>query len=685
MASLNTLRTKSGWFLSGIIMLALLAFILGDISRRGQGKNPEVGRINGVKIKYTEFLAQYNLQQEMLGGRNADASEQASNNAWSELVSKNALFPGFNALGLGVSAQEFDDMMNGTGGGYISPVVEQYFRNPQTGMFDHSELEKFVIRLSDEKNENAQRDAMMWRMLQKQAGEERLFSKYVALVSSGVFINDPEVAEAVEAENTTHDARVIFKPYSLIADSTVNVPDSELRTYYNSHKEKFRRVASRDIEYVVFDVVPSQADMAEGQKRADDLAARFAEADDAVAFVTANSDDKTVPAFVREDALAADVAAALIGGGQSVHGPVLNGETYTMSRIAERRMVADSVTIGAIVLQSDKKALADSLMGVINNGNFAELARTYSEDKQSMLAGGATAAMDPLQLLPEMSAMVTEAPVGKIGMVESNGAIFIINVVGKSAPVSKVRLATVTYEVRASAATQGEAMTKANEFYKAASGSYDAFTKSANEMSLPKRVARVSNSDKEVNGLENSLQLVRWAYTNKQGSVDKPVKLTRDYIVVPALAGVTEAGIASFESVSGDIKRLLVQRRKGEMLAEKMTGGSLDEIAAREGLEIIDAPGVKFAAYAVAGAGFEPRLVGAICSTKQAGQVSKPVKGNAGVYVYEVSNIATEESANAESMKVRLESMNEYVLGNSLMNALFKKSNIEDNRVSVGF
>ncbi len=358
MASLNTLRTKGGWFLTIVIVLALLAFIMGD-AFSGQGrKNPVVGVINGEKVTYTDFLNERTRQQEMIQGAGEEAQEQAYAQAWSELVNQNALMPGFETLGLGLSEEEQKDMTSGVGGGYISPVIEQYFRNPETGAFDPAVLAYFIGNMTE-------REHAAWQMIKKQANDERLFSKYGNLVAAGLFINDLELNAAVEAENAAYDARVVFKPYSSIVDSTVTVPASELKAYYNSHKEKYRRGASREVEYVVFDILPSADDMEEGRKHVEELAAQFAAAADPAQFAALNSDDKTPATFVREDAVAVPLDGA----------PVLEGETYTMSRLAERRMLPDSVTFGAIILAQGREQLADSLMNVANGSNFPRLTK----------------------------------------------------------------------------------------------------------------------------------------------------------------------------------------------------------------------------------------------------------------------------------------------------------------------
>lgn len=671
MASLNTLRTKGGWFLTIIIAVALLAFIASDFGGRNKGKDPVVGTINGTKVRYTDFLNERDRQMQMVQGAGEDAQDEAGQRAWSELVSRTVLQPGFAKLGLSVSQEEQKDMLSGTGGGYISPVVQQYFMNPETGAFDAKLMGQFLQSASPEQYQ-------MWLNIKNQVNDERLFSKYATLASNGVYINDLELNRAVDGENAVRDVRVVFKPYSLIADSTVQVSDGEMRKYYDAHKERFRRGASRNLEYVVFDIVPSANDKAEAKGRADELAAQFAEAADPAQFAQTNSDDKTPAQFVREDALSAPVLAAIAAG--EMYGPVLEGENYVISRLAERRAVPDSVTFGALVLSADKAALADSLAGIANAGNFIALATQYSEETGAM-AGGQSMAIDPAQMPPVLSDALLKAPVGSIARAENGGYIFLMNVVGKSAAINKVKLATVTLAVRAGAATHAEATNKARDFYTKASASKADFDKTATEMSLPKRVATVANTDRTIEGLENSRALIQWAFTSKQGAVREPDELSRDYIIVSTLTGVHEAGIAPFEEAKTQIRSLLVQRKKGDMLAETLTGASLSAVAQSQNLTISEAQGIKLSAFAVGELGFEPRLVGAICATKDTGKLSKPVRGTQGVYAFEVVNVASEENIDAAGMRVRMESMNQYMLNSVLMNALFEKSNVVDERV----
>ena len=676
MASLNTLRTKGGWFLTGVILIALLAFILGDLGSCQGNRNPVVGEINGVKVKYMDFLQERETQESVLklmGG--ASQGDQAYDNAWTELIMQHSYMPGFEQMGLTNSEQEQIDMTSGV---YLSPVIMQFFRSPETGMFDMGRLRYFIDNMDDSQR-------AIWHYVQKQMNDERKFSKFGALVGNAMFVNDLEVQAGLNADNNTYDARVIFKPYSSVVDSTVNVSAAEIKEYYTKHQNKFKRDAARDIEYVVFDIMPSAEDMAAGQKRADELAEQFAAAENPATFVVLNSpDDKTAPYFVKESDVETPVAAALLGKPDAFYGPVLSGETFTMARLAETRMIPDSVTFSVIALPATDKKLADSLMTVVNRNNFAELARTYSQDTRSATEGGNVGTVDPLlftQQNPQIAEALINTPKDRIVKVDEGSVVFIINIAEKTAPVTKVKIATVKYTVKASSTTHMNAMNQAREFYNQAKGSYDEFKKAANEMALPKRVARIHKTERNVSGIENSISLVRWAFENKKGAVSEPEEFGNDYIIVSALTEVTEDGVLSLDEATPEIRTLLRQRKKGDMIAQQLAGSSLDAIAQTQGLEIQDVESVSFSAFTLPGIGLEPRLIGAICSAKETGRLSAPVKGSLGVYLFEVTGIANTGETSEVDEKLKLESIGQYFMQELTMRALYEKSNVKDDRV----
>ncbi|MCL2560735.1 MAG: SurA N-terminal domain-containing protein [Rikenellaceae bacterium] len=677
MASLNTLRTKGGWFLTAIILIALLAFILGDIGPGTGGKDPVVAEINGVKIKYSEFSQEMHTQDNlirMMGG-GTDTGDQAFDAAWMELIMRHSFIPGFTFLGLNNSEREQIDMTSGV---FLSPVIMSYFRNPETGMFDMQMLRFFIENMGWEQQ-------MMWSFIQKQMNDERMMSKFGVLAANGLKVNDIDVRSGVNAENNAFDARVIFVPYTSVDDEAVSVTDAQVREYYANHKSRFRRTASRGIEYVVFDIIPSADDMAAGYRHAEDLAARFAAAENPAAFAALNSEDRTPARFAREAEVETSVAAALLGGQpEAFYGPVLRGEMFTMSRLAESRMIPDSVRFSIIVLLDN--APADSLMRVVNAGNFAQLARQHSEDIQTALDGGDVGTVDPLvfeQQHPAIMEALISTPRGQIVRVAEGGATFLVHVTERSAPVRKVRIATVQYTVRPSSVTHAAAMNRAREFYNNARSGQEAFNAAVTDMALPRRVARIESGDRNVSGIENSRQLVRWAFGEKRGAVSEPQEFG-DFVIVASLTDIVEDGIAPIEAVTPEIRTLLRQRAKGDMIAQQMTaaGGSIDAIAAARALEIQEVEGLAFSSFGLPGiGGMEPRLVGAITAATQVGRLSAPVQGNMGVYMFEVTNITHEENTTEIDQRLRLESVAQYFLNESIMRALYDRSNVRDFRM----
>lgn len=677
MASLNTLRTKGGLFLSIVIGIALLAFVLSDLAGRTKNTNPTIGIINDTKVKYSEFESERQSQEMRLKRANVqDTYEQAYNLAWGNMLMRLSYEPGFAKLGLNNSKDEVLDMVGGT---FISPILLQNFRNPETGVYDPRILNYFLMQLRE------QGDNQTWPYIEQQMNEERTMSKFMSLVEGAMFVNNIEVEMGVAAENFSRDARVIFRPYSDIPDSEVNISDAEIKKFYNDNKNRFERGAFRDIEYVVFEVVPSADDMEKGRIRAEELAAEFTTAPNPELFVTLNSpDDRTPPRFVSESQVDARIAGALFGNPGAVYGPVLNGNTFTISRLADTRSLPDSVNLSMIALLSTDTNLADSLMGIANNSNFAELARLYSRDQQTAPSGGELGYIDPSMILANdapLAEAILSANKGAITRVASkDGNIYLVHVINKTAPVRKVKIATVTYTVRPSTATENAILGQAQEFFAKADGSYENFRQAASEMAMPKRVARIGSDAREVDGMENSLKLVRWAYTNKKGAVSEPEKIGNDYVIA-AITGVAEAGIAPLEEVTAEIRDILTIRRKGELLAEKMNGSSIDQIAETLNLQIIEAEGVQMGMFSIPGIGMELRLIGAISTTEQTGKLSEPVKGVQGVYRFDVSSINKVNEMTADDVRVKIESVNLYYLNNFVINALIEKSNVQDKRV----
>ena len=392
MATLNTLRTRGGVIVSIVIGIALLAFLLGDLSSAGNMMNARkmrVGEIDGNKIGYLEYTEQVDYLtgiQQTMTGKDALSSEeqmQVQNFAWDNLLNKYVLAPGFEDAGILVSENEQVDMVDGN---YISPVITGTFVNPNTGVYDPAMLRNFVSNMDQDPTGKA---GMIWNYMKNQMVKQRLFTKYVGLVSKGIYVTDLEVEQGVNNANSLSNIAYILKEYSQIPDSTVTVPESDVRKYYKEHERMFRQSASRDIEYVVFDVLPSQDDYAAVEKTVNEMAAEFAAAENPFQFATLNSQIPPVKRYLTENQLPAPLAGYAFGpDSKQMYGPVLDNDVYTMARVADVKMLPDSIGARHILLPADKKAQADSILTALKGGaSFAELSEKYSIDPQAKLRG----------------------------------------------------------------------------------------------------------------------------------------------------------------------------------------------------------------------------------------------------------------------------------------------------------
>lgn len=688
MASLNTLRTKGGVIVSIVIGLALLAFLLSDLMSPGRGmfgrNKMNVGEIAGTTVSAEEYDREVNYMTNvaklLYGSESLDAqgSEQVREMAWESMRMMHSYMPGFEKLGLCTGEAEQVDMTSGV---YISPVIEGMFADPSTGRYNPALLNEFLARRQGDANVN-----LLWNYFQVQMAQDRIRNKFTALATQGIMVNDLEVEQGVQAANHSYSARYVSQSYASVADSLVTVSDSEIRAYYDKHKNMFRQGESRSLEYVVFDMVPSEQDYADAARRADEIAAEFAVAEDPMQYAQANSESNDAR-FVNPQTLSPEVAALLTADKGGMVGPELRGDRYTITRIGATRMMPDTIGVRHIMLARTDTKLADSLLLVLRKGgDFAALAAEFSLDQQT--PGGDLGRFAPEQLpTPELMEACVKANKGDYFTVPTQRTIELMNLTYKTTPTLKVQLATVVFEVSPSDATIQNVYSQASAFHTAATGSKEKFDAAVAAQSLNKRMARVRNTDRTINGLEDSHLLVRWAFNASKGNVSGIEKAKvgggrdEDYVVA-VLTEVRHQGTADLADVASGIRSTLIREKKMALISAKMTGSTLDEVAAAIGAEVSSVTDLQQNAFSIEGlGGSEQQLIGAICGTTATGKLSKPVQGNTGVFLFDVTAITPAENATPESEKVRLESMAQYYIAGRANDALQEESKITDNRV----
>ena len=673
MLSLNTLRTKFGIVLSIVIALALLAFIFSLRYEMGFGGNdPKVGEINGDKILYSEYYNEYEVTKNNNGGAEAydeEADERFSMGAWQSLIAKHALIPGFKKMGIAVSEAERLAMISGE---HPSNVFYGAFANPATGEYDVAAITNFLSQ--SEGNVQMQQ---AWNYINSQALLERQIAKYAGVVKGGAYVNALEVANSVRNANNTFAGKVVSRKYSSLPDSLFSVSKSEMKKYYAEHKGMFEQQPSRSISYVVFEVDATADDMAAIENEVKGVAAEFAGTKDIKAFVRQNRHGSIDDRYVSKDELSKAEATALMSG--KTFGPELANDVWSVARVLDSKVVADSLTLSHIVLPYNEESLADSLYKAVKGGaNFAEVARNNSVVETAGV-GGVIGTL-PFSALPaEFVASMEKAKKGDIVKITMGNSIQIVKVDGVKGRSKHVKVARLEYPVVASAATTRNVHNSASSFAVSANGSVDKFHAAAAEAAVTPRVADVANGERTIRGLERSQEVVRWAYNAKVGDVSEIFKVDGDYVVA-VLTEIDDEEYKPLSEVEHQVRNAVMREKKYAQIVAEMSGATLDEVAASFGDEVADFDGVTFGSYYINGVGVEPRLVGAIAATTEKDVLSAPIKGNTGVYVYVVTDIANSEKQNAEAEKVRLQAMAEGMSQQASLFAVQQLANVKDLR-----
>lgn len=672
MASLNTLRTKFGIVLSIIIALALLAFILSLKTEMGfSGNDPKVGVIDGEKINYSEYYDQYEKIKAQSGAQESDEQQAAmlANATWQSLVSKYVLTPGFAKLGLRVTESERLAMASGK---QPSQAFYSAFADPRTGTFNVAAVSEFLAQA--ETNPQA---AQAWAQLNEQACMEREMQKYYGLMRGGLFVNALEVERGMASANNSYAGKWAGKKYTDVPDSLFQITSADLKSYYSSHKDLFRQTPSRTISYVVFEVAPTDDDLLKLENTVMEVGKEFAAAEELKSFVRTNRNGKIADNFVSAAQLPEDEAETLMAG--KTYGPVLKNNEWTMARVLTVKEAPDSLGLRHIVLPYTEEKLADSLLTALRNGgDFAQAAARYSVYDATAANGGEVGVMPFSAFVGEFAETLGNAKAGDIVKIVSGETVQLMQVYRADKPSKHFQVATITYPVEASADTRRNVHNNAGSFMVNAKGSSEAFAAAASEAAVTPRVAVINQGDRTLRGLEDSRDVVRWAYGAEQGDVSEIFTVGKDYVIA-MLTSIDNDEYASVDKVEAQLRAQVLRDKKYDYIVKELSGSTLAEQAASLGSEVADFKDVTFASFYLEGPGFEPRLVGAITSSDK-GVVSAPVKGFSGVYVFQVEDIQTADKQTAEGEKVRAQATYESMAQQFFLPAIQQMAKIEDLR-----
>ena len=687
MAVLEKIRVKFGLAISIIIALALLSFIIDpstlESALNSMSSKYDVGQIAGKSISYSDFQSdvdRFTTINELLGaGRDEESQKQIRNAAWQELIDKYLFVK--NAKEAGITVGE-DEMLSLMSGEYVSPALAQ---NPvfmdENGTFSPDRLKAFIQNVDADDSGQLR---TYWNYVQNTVHNQQYYAKYGALFTASGSENALQLAQAVQEGNTTADVDycMVFYPMSQ-NDSTITVSDDEVRAYYKAHKDFFKQKANREIEYVVFEVIPSSDDIAAASSAMDEAFDEFATTDNMRAFLLKNSERGLDNYWYKAGELAT-VNAELdeqIFGGNKLTQIITDGNSFFAGREMASKMLPDSAFVKHILLQGENAAqVADSLVNVLKKGgNFANLAAAYSADQGSAADGelGSIGWMTQTYMVPGFED-VFDAKVGVPYVLTTQYGTHVVLVSDKTKPVAKKQVAILEKTALASKETFNNYYSQANTFATLAGGTYEGYKKALDSTKVYSHPATITEATAAYGAIDNAKEVTRWAFDNKPGKASNIITVDNNYFFVAALKEANKEGYASVQKVASQIYDLLysqkVQEAARQEIAEKIAGASsIDEVAERLGVTVEHRDALSLGSSSV-----EPALIGAIASAKE-GELYGPVSGVMGTYVIRVAN-KEQGSFYSEADAKNLALQKAQYLSQMIIPVMQEYDNVKDNR-----
>jgi len=711
MAVLGKIRSK-GAILVGAISLALIAFLAGDAARSCEGMKGEshqqIGKILGENISVQEYqklfdeyqsAIKFTMQRDNLSEQELN---QVKDQVWQQLVSSRVLEADAKKVGLTVTEKEIENVLSeGT-----NPVLTQTpFVNQQTGRFDVNALKQFFDSYNKAKAaKSPELDQMQavydyWLFVEKNLRTQLLGQKYQALLASCVLSNKAEATMAFKDNNEESQIQLASLAYSSVKDADVKISDDDLKAKYDELKPAFRQsVETRDIKFVDYQIKASAADRKVVAKEMNDFQHQLATATDPSGVISKSGSEISylgLPVSSKAYQQYPDIASKIDSLSVGTTGVFENSQDNTLNviRVFSKAQLPDSVqfrqiSVGAAT-PDEARAKADSIQKALAGGaDFEALAKRYGQTGEKAWFTGQQYEMAPTMSVDNrtfVNALLNGEVNATQNLALTQGNV-ILQVLDKKAFTTKTTAAIIKKPIDFSKDTRSNAYNKFSEFV-AKSSSIAELEKNASKSGYRvQSLNDLSTAEHYIGGIQGTHDALKWLFSAKQGEISPLYECgDNDHLLVVALTAVHPQGYRPWDDaqVKEVLKREVMKDKKAEMLMAKLKGVNSIAAAQSKGAKVSTVNQITFSApaFVQATGSVEPALSGAVAGTA-AGKFSKaPVKGNAGVYVFQVVKKAMRAGSKYNEAMVMQQTaqMNMQLISN-FMQDLILKANVVDNR-----
>jgi peptidyl-prolyl cis-trans isomerase D len=685
-----------GIVLVAFIFIALVVFILEELlgNKSVLFNQNKIGEIDGSSISVKEFQsaveerrANYILNfNRQPGEREMTTLRQQ---AWELLIARNAIQPQYEKVGIAVTDDEVVDMISGTN---IDPNIKQAFINQQTGEFDRSMLNNYInqLKMMPEGSEGRVR----WDLFQRDLKPARERIKFENLLIKTNYVTKAEAEHEYHLQTDVAEVKYVYVPYYAVSDSVADISDSDLRAYYDEHKEQFKTEHTRDLKYVVFPVIASAQDTVDIRKDIDDIAKEFAKTKDDSLYAVANTDGDAAYQKYNVSSLPVYLKPEDLKDGNLI-GPFIDGNSYKVVKIS--KIFKDTIAYAQashILIKWDsetpaaKKAAkekAEKILRDIKNGaDFAAKAREFGTDGTAANGGDLGWVYTGQMVKPFEKAVFSATKPGLINeVVETEFGYHIVKVT-RVKDNTAYEIGIIEKQLVPSDATANDVYRRAENFAANLSSAAE-FEERAKTQGVNVLDARnITADERRIGTLGDARQIVQWLFRDASEDEVSEIFDLQDQYVVAVMTDETKKGYRPLEKVADEIRPEVRKKVKGDIIIKKLkeSKGTLDEIAAAYGNDanVYSSSDLKLSSNTLPTAGFDPKAVG-IAFGLENGKRSDPFKGENGVLILELQNkTIAPEVADYTAYKTTIQQRNQQRGGFNIAEAIKEKADIEDLR-----
>jgi peptidyl-prolyl cis-trans isomerase D len=697
MGLMNSMRNRGG-LLVGVIAFAIVAFLAGDVLISGQnifgGQPTDMGEINGEKVGIEDFQTKLeaNIEQYKNNTGQSNLNEGMTgylvDQTWNQVIYDEVMKQRIAKSGIKVSPEELFDMVQGSN---PHPEVRRAFTNPQTGAFDPAQVLNFLKNMDQQDPTGDTRK--QWLSFEKAIAEERVRQKYMNAIKAGMYVPTVFAKADYMDKNKTANVSYVLLDYTTVSDSSIEVSESDIKTYYNANKYKYKQAENtRSFDYISIDIMPSKEDTMDTQKWIYEQLQGLQNSTNDSSYINLNAETKYLGAFNKQGELPAALDTIMFKKAQGfIYGPYLDAGAFKIAKLISVKSLPDSVRARHILLPTANanpeavKKQADSIKGLIDGGaNFAALAMQYSTDG-SKDKGGDLGYFDNKQMVKPFSDFCFQGSKGKIGVVLSQFGYHIIEITDQKNFNKQISVGVIDRAITPSNSTTQALFGKANALVSSIGSSSD-FDNITLTDGFSKRVAEdIKQNDRFIAGMESPRELIRWAFKADVNDVSPLFEAGNKYVFA-RLTKVKDAGTIPMEYLKTELEAAVRKEKKAAMLKDKITtatagSANIQQIAQKLGTTAVPASGISFGFPVIPGVSREPSVVGKLFGSEK-GKMVGPVEGEKGVYLVLLETIVDAlPLPDYSSTKNDLYTTAKSRVDNEFLEGLKKSAKIKDNRV----